>query len=72
VRYVFPAYANRPPAVAAPADGRIEAPAGTEVDLTIVATEPLSAALLGVGGEKQLMARPTAAPTRGSAGRGSS
>ena len=57
IRYVYPAYADRPPLTVTNTDGLVEAPVGTETTLTITATEPLQSALLRVGGEKILMAR---------------
>jgi hypothetical protein len=53
--FTFPGYAGKPPATMNNRDGRIEVPTGTEVQLTIVCTEPLQSALLTVSGEKQLM-----------------
>ena len=55
LRYVYPAYADRPPLTVTNADGLIEAPAGTEASLTITATEPLQSALLRVGAEKKVL-----------------
>jgi hypothetical protein len=57
VRYTYPAYTGRPPFSVTNTDGLLEAPAGTEAMLTIVATEPLQSALLTFGGEKVLMER---------------
>jgi hypothetical protein len=57
LRYVYPAYSDRPPATVANTDGLIEAPAGTETTVTITATEPLQSALLRMGSERILMTR---------------
>ena len=62
LRYVYPAYAERAPVTVTNTDGMIEAPAGTEVEMTIAATEPLQSALLRNGGEKILMSRAAADP----------
>jgi len=58
VRYVYPAHTGRPPHTVTNTDGRLEAPAGTEAEITIVATEPLRSALLTYAGETQAMTRP--------------
>jgi hypothetical protein len=55
IRYEYPSYTRLPPNELVNTDGRIEAPAGTKVQLTIVATEPLQAALLTVGNDRLLM-----------------
>jgi hypothetical protein len=55
IRYTLPTYTGKPPFTVANTDGTIEAPAGSEVVLTIVATEPLQSALLRMGDEKLLM-----------------
>lgn len=57
VRYVYPAFAAKPPVTVRNTDGVIEAPAGTETTLTIKATEPLQSALLRLGNERILMVR---------------
>ncbi len=61
IHYRFPAYTGKPPITVTNTDGVIEAPAGSEAQLTIIATEPLqSATLLPPGAEKAdkiLMAR---------------
>ena len=62
VRYVYPPYADRPPATLTNTDGTIEAPEGTQVTLTVTATEPLQSALLRIGEEKVLMGRATGDP----------
>src|SRR5688572_13188045 len=49
IEYTFPAYLNRPPTTAVNADGFIEAPAGTEATMTVVASEPLASASLAFG-----------------------
>ncbi|HEY2586377.1 MAG TPA: hypothetical protein VGI81_11490 [Tepidisphaeraceae bacterium] len=55
IDYAYPAYTRLAPATVTNADGRIEAPAGTRVTLTVTATEPLKTALLGVNSERLLM-----------------
>ena len=55
IRYTYPAYTGKPPLTVTNADGTIEAPAGAEELLTVVATEPLEAALLTIGDQKILM-----------------
>ncbi|HZK82131.1 MAG TPA: hypothetical protein VFC46_13710, partial [Humisphaera sp.] len=55
IRYTYPAYTGKPPLTVTNADGTIEAPAGAEALLTVVATEPLEAALLTIGDQKILM-----------------
>lgn len=57
LRYVYPAYAERPPATIANTDGLVEAPVGTDVTLAITTTEPLQSALLRIGEQKVLMRR---------------
>jgi hypothetical protein len=51
----YPAYTRLAPASTTNSDGRIEAPAGTQVTLGVTSTEPLKAALLSVNGERLLM-----------------
>ena len=51
VRYTYPSYTNRPPLTVSNADGLIEAPAGTEAAITLVASQPLASAMLVVGGQ---------------------
>jgi hypothetical protein len=58
IRYVYPAYTDRPPLTVTNTDGLIEAPAGTDATVTVTATEPLQSALLRLGDQKILMARP--------------
>ena len=55
IHYDYPAYTRLPPMDTANSDGRIEAPAGSKVLLTVVATEPLQAALLTLGNDRLLM-----------------
>ena len=62
VRYVYPAYADRSPVTVTNTDGQVEAPAGTEVTLTVTATEPLQSALLRLPNDKVLMGRSPADP----------
>ena len=57
IRYVYPAYAARPPLVVTNSDGLIEAPRDTEATVTVTATEPLQSALLSIGRQKILMGR---------------
>ena len=57
VRYEYPPYTRLPPLTVTNTDGRIEAPAGTRVQLTVTATEPLQSALLTIGKDKILMDR---------------
>ena len=57
IRYEYPSYTRLPVAVVTNSDGKIEAPAGTKVLLTITSTEPLQDALLTIGGDKVLMER---------------
>jgi hypothetical protein len=61
VRYVYPAYTGRGPLSVRNTDGLIEAPHGTEAAVTIVATEPLAAAVLKIG-EKRIDAAPGGEP----------
>jgi hypothetical protein len=49
IGYVYPAYLNRPPTTAVNTDGFVEAPVGTEANITIVASEPLASASLSFG-----------------------
>lgn len=58
VRFIYPPHTGRPPATFTSADGRLEAPTGTEAELTVVSTEPLKSALLTYAGETQAMVRP--------------
>jgi hypothetical protein len=51
VRYVYPPYTGLTPREVESADGSIEAPAGTEVTLTIDATEPLDVASMTIGAQ---------------------
>ncbi|HSU68148.1 MAG TPA: hypothetical protein VLJ39_14820, partial [Tepidisphaeraceae bacterium] len=62
IRYDYPAYTHLAPNTVTNTGGRIEAPGGTHVSLTVVATEPLQAALLTIGSDRVLMDR-TADPT---------
>jgi hypothetical protein len=55
IRYEYPPYTHIAQSVVTNTDGRIEAPAGTKVSLTITATEPLQAALLTIGSDRSLM-----------------
>lgn len=57
IRYTLPAYTGKAPFTITNSDGTIQAPAGSDVLLTIVATEPLQSALLKVGDRKVLMDR---------------
>ena len=57
IQYTYPAYTGRPPFTVTNTDGTIEAPAGSDAVLTIVATEPLQSALLSIGSKKILMDR---------------
>lgn len=52
VRYTYPSYTRLAPATASNEDGRIEAPVGTHVALTVTATEPLRDAVLSFDGQK--------------------
>src|SRR5690606_18003624 len=51
IRYDFPDYTGRAPINVLSPDGRIEVPAGTEVTLTVVASEPLAEATLRIADE---------------------
>lgn len=55
IHYTYPAYTGKSPSTASNVDGAIEAPAGAEALLTVIATEPLEAALLTIGDQKILM-----------------
>ncbi|MDQ3439930.1 MAG: DUF4175 domain-containing protein, partial [Planctomycetota bacterium] len=52
VGYTYPPYTNRAPLTVSNTDGLIEAPAGTEAALTLVASQALASAVLGVGDQK--------------------
>ncbi|MGB7160597.1 MAG: discoidin domain-containing protein, partial [Tepidisphaeraceae bacterium] len=52
VRYTYPPHTNRAPLTIANTDGLIEAPVGTQADVTVVASVPLSSAAIEVGGQK--------------------
>jgi hypothetical protein len=64
VRYDFPAYTGQPPLTTSITDGRIEAPVGTRLTLTLVSTEPLRQATFHTVGSKpeQLPLAPTSDP----------
>jgi hypothetical protein len=64
IRYSYPAYTGKTPVTVTNLDGAIEAPAGAEALLTVVATEPLEAALLTIGEQKILMDADADANTR--------
>jgi hypothetical protein len=49
IRYAYPPYTNRPPLTVSNTDGLVEAPAGTEADVTFVGNVPLESATLRVG-----------------------
>ncbi|HXE51510.1 MAG TPA: hypothetical protein VN541_00760, partial [Tepidisphaeraceae bacterium] len=57
IHYEYPAYTRLPITVETNSTGRIEAPVGTKVLLTITSSEPLQDALLTIGGERILMDR---------------
>ncbi len=61
IRYAYPPYSRMAAANVSNEDGRIEAPAGTRVNLTISATEPLQEATFLIDGQKQSM-RPASEP----------
>jgi hypothetical protein len=57
VRYAFPPYVLRPPALPAScADGVISAPAGTQAAISVVCTEPLASATIQIAGQRLSMA----------------
>jgi len=53
VRYAYPSYTGRAALATHNTDGLIEAPQGTEAMLSVVATEPLSSAILVLKGEQK-------------------
>jgi hypothetical protein len=61
IRYAYPSYSRLATANASNEDGRIEAPVGTRVSLTIVATEPLRDAWLTLDGTR-VLTHPTSDP----------
>ena len=60
IRYTLPPYTGKAPFTVTNTDGTIAAPAGSEVLLTIIATEPLQSAMLKMGDDKVLMEKPAA------------
>jgi hypothetical protein len=61
IAYAYPPYTDVPPRQVDSASGRIEAPAGTEVTLTVEATQPLRLAVMAIGGQVLRMS-PTTRP----------
>jgi hypothetical protein len=55
IRYDYPPYTRLPAAYVSNDIGRIEAPAGTRATLSLVSTEPLSRAILTIGGAQRPM-----------------
>lgn len=49
IRYTYPPYLKRPAATVVNSDGYIEAPVGTQLTMSVVASEPLASASLALG-----------------------
>jgi hypothetical protein len=52
MRYIYPTYTRLSPATLGNEDGRIEAPVGTHVAMTVTATEPLNDAVISFENQK--------------------
>jgi hypothetical protein len=55
IRYRYPFYVRQSAATVVNTDGQIEAPVGTQADVTITATEPLHSATLRIGSRQLAM-----------------